>query len=222
MMRNFVRKRAFNSILGHSVSMIRGRFPQNTKGTALINLCIVVIIVLIFFGAAIKGQAIIHNSKIKSLTNQHREILAAIYSYHDRYSYIPGDDPNAATRWAGTVAGNGNGFVAVGVGSTGFNYTCAASGMEQCDLWNQLRLSKLIPGSGFFNPKNAYGGHVAFSYYRIQGLLAHWLAFQDIPHDVCRYLDEQSDDGNHSSGQIRGSGNYDTATSGVFNLYFRF
>jgi prepilin-type N-terminal cleavage/methylation domain-containing protein len=195
---------------------------RNQKGFTLVELAIVLVIIGIILGAVLKGQSLINNAKIKRLYNQHREVLAAVHSYFDKYSFYPGDDPNSATRWAGVTAGNGNGLIGVGAGSTAPDFACAATGTEQCDLWNELRLSEFISGSGFTNPTNAYGGRIALSYYTVQALLAHWIAFQNVPYDACQSLDLQYDDGVWNTGSIRGSGNYDTATSGVFTIYFKF
>ena len=195
---------------------------RNQKGFTLVELAIVLVIIGIILGAVLKGQALINNAKIKRVYNQHREVLAAAYSYFDKYSFFPGDDPNGATRWAGVTAGNGNGLIAAGAGSTAPNYACAATGTEQCDLWNELRLSEFISGSGFPNPSHAFGGRIAVTYYTVQGLLSHWIAFQNIPYDACQSIDLQYDDGTWNTGTIRGSNNYNTATTGMFELYFKF
>jgi prepilin-type N-terminal cleavage/methylation domain-containing protein len=199
------------------------KITRHQKGFTLVELAIVLVIIGIILGAVLKGQALINNAKIKRVYNQQREVLAAVYSYFDKYSFFPGDDPNAATRWAGVTSGNGNGLIGVGAGSTAPNFACTATGTEQCDLWNELRLSEFISGSGFSNPANAYGGRIALSYFTVTGgLLAHWIAFQNIPYDACQSLDLQYDDGVYNTGGIRGSGDYGTATSGVFSLYFKF
>jgi prepilin-type N-terminal cleavage/methylation domain-containing protein len=198
------------------------KITGHQKGFTLVELAIVLVIIGIILGAVLKGQSLINNAKIKRVYNQQREVLAATYSYFDKYAFFPGDDPNAATRWAGVTAGNGNGLIAVGAGSTAPSFACAATGTEQCDMWNELRLSEFISGSGFSNPTNAYGGRIALSYYTVMGLLTHWIAFQNIPYDACQSLDLQYDDGVYNTGGIRGTADYGTATSGVFSLFFKF
>jgi len=43
----------------------------------------------------------------------------------------------------------------------------------------------------------------------------------NIPFDACQILDQQFDDGIYNTGTIRGSGNYNTATTGTYDLYFK-
>lgn len=200
------------------------RLSTNQKGFTLVEVAIVLVIIGIILGAVLKTQGLVNNAKIKRVYNQQREVLAALYSYSDKFAFFPGDDPNAGTRWtaAGVTSGNGNGLVAAGAATTDPNYACTATGTEQCDFWNELRLAELIAGSGFANPANAFGGRIAVTYFNAQGMLAHWIAFQNIPYDACQSLDVQYDDGVYNTGTIRGSGNYGTATTGVFDLYFKF
>lgn len=48
------------------------------------------------------------------------------------------------------------------------------------------------------------------------------IGFDNVPYDVCQAIDTQYDDGVYNTGSIRGRGNYNTATTGVFDLYFKF
>lgn len=199
-------------------------------GFTLVELAIVLVIIGIILGAVLKGQELINNAKIKRLYNQYREVMAALYTYYDKYGYFPGDDPTASSRWGASVTnGNGNGLIAVAAGSTIPNFACTATGSEQCDLWAELRLANIISGSGFTNPTNPYGGGVAVSYYTMPAvgagstaLTAHWIHFQNVPYDVCQSIDRVYDDGNAGTGSIRGPADYMTATSGVYQLSFKF
>jgi len=210
------------------------RHTRNQKGFTLVELAIVLVIIGIILGAVLKGQELINNAKIKRLYNQQREIAAALYTYYDRYSYFPGDDPNmTATQrgWTGiTSNGNGNGLICAAAASETPNFTCAASGSEQCNLWAALRYTNIIAGSTapgaaetFRNPSNSYGGAIAVSYFTIAGtpsLTVNWIHFQNIPAEVALILDTQNDDGIYNRGSIRGSSDY-TAGTTIARLSFR-
>lgn len=204
------------------------KYLRTQKGFTLVELAIVLVIIGIILGAVLKGQELINNAKVKRLYNQYREIVAAIYTYYDKYGYYPGDDPKATTRWSGITDGNGNGLIAVGAASTAPNFACNSTGTEQCDFWAELRLANIISGSGFTNPSHPYGGAIAVSYYTMPAVgagssatTAHWIHFQNVPYDVCQTIDRLYDDGNAGSGSIRGTADYMSATTGVFQLSFR-
>jgi prepilin-type N-terminal cleavage/methylation domain-containing protein len=200
---------------------------KDQKGFTLVELAIVLVIIGIMLGAVLKGQELINNAKIKRVYNQQREIAAAVYSYYDKYGYYPGDDRNAAARFAApnVLSGDGDGSIALAAANTAPNFGCNASGTEQCDLWSELRQSNLIGGASgtttFSNPQNAFGGAIAVTYYSVQGLATNWVALQNVPFDVCQTLDRQYDDGIWNTGTVRATTNYNTATTGVFNLYFK-
>lgn len=190
------------------------------SGFTLVELAIVLVIIGIILGAILKGQELIQNAKIKRLYNQYREILAAVYTYYDKYNAYPGDDPTAGTRWA-TTSGNGDGLI------DGFTINCGASATtETCLVWHHLRLANIITGAtdaleGTRAPRNPFGGSVGIGYTTVQGLTTHWIGFDNVPGEVCQSIDRQYDDGFYNSGSIRGSGDYNTNLNGVYDLYIR-
>src|SRR5260370_11555539 len=78
-------------------------------GFTLVEIAIVLVIIGLLLGGILKGQEMITQAKIKNVINDFNGITAAMNSYQDRYRAVPGDDINAATRWAAAFAGNGNG-----------------------------------------------------------------------------------------------------------------
>jgi hypothetical protein len=86
-----------------------------------------------------------------------------------------------------------------------------------------MRNANLITGSAAsaVNSTHAYGAAIGIGYAIVQTLLTNWIGFDNVPYDACQSIDLQYDDGAYNTGSIRGSGNYGTATSGIFDLYFR-
>jgi len=70
---------------------------QNQKGFTLVEIAIVLVIIGLLLGGVLKGQELIENSKVKSVTQDFDNITAAYYSYKDRTNEIAGDDANAAS-----------------------------------------------------------------------------------------------------------------------------
>jgi len=193
---------------------------RSNKGFTLVELAIVLVIIGIILGAVLKGQELINNAKIKRLYNQYREVLAAVYTYYDKYGKYPGDDPNAATRWSTAnptpVSGNNDGLIG------GFTINCASNNnSESCQAWYHMRLANILTGTNTQAPSNPYGGSVGIGYATVQGLTTMWIGFNNVPGDVCQSLDQMYDDGVYNTGSIRGSGNYNTTPNGVYDLYFR-
>lgn len=198
------------------VKAARKGFLKGQGGFTLVELAIVLVIIGLILGAVLKGQEMINNAKMKRAYNEVREVSAAVYTYYDKYGKYPGDDNAANPRWA--VASNGN---ADGLINGGLTFTCTSNATETCALWQDLRLANILTGSGVTNPSNPYGGSIAVGYDTEQGVAANWIAIQNVPYDVCQMLDQQNDDGQYNTGSIVGSDNYNTATSGVFTIYFK-
>ena len=190
----------------------------NKKGFTLVELAIVLVIIGIILGAVLKGQELINNAKMKRAYNQYREVLAAIYTYYDRYGKYPGDDNTASTRWS-VNDGNNNGII------EGFTLNCGPSvTTESCQAWLHMRLANILTGAttttdGTRAPSNAYGGSIGIGLYTVSGLNTQWIGFDNVPGDVCQMIDQQYDDGVYNSGSIRSPAAYNL--NGVNDLYFR-
>src|SRR5688500_8122041 len=110
-------------------------------GFTLVEIAIVLVIIGLLLGGILKGQEMITQAKIKNVIADFSGVSAAYHGYQDRYRAIPGDDPNAATRWAVApvaFSGSGNGVV-----EGAYNVACptplVAASPESCDFWDNLR-----------------------------------------------------------------------------------
>ena len=109
------------------------------------------VIIGLLLGGILKGQEMITQAKIKNIVADFSGISAAYYGYQDRYRAIPGDDPNAGTRWGAGCAGSGNGQVAG-------KYNSQTDTDESRKWWDHLRRAGFVAGSGYQQPFNAVTG----------------------------------------------------------------
>ncbi len=206
------------------------------KGFTLVEIAIVLVIVGLLIGGVLKGQEMITNAKLKRIESDNAGIAAAMFSYQDRYTQLPGDDSGASSRFdiyaasATGNAGNGNGIIEG-------KWTPAQTTDETALFWKHLRASGLVPGgaSDTTQPTNAYGGLIGIR----DGALAisgHVTIFGQIEGPIAKILESRLDDGDPQTGRIQGGCtscstaiDMDTGTSGSasysdaerYNLAFR-
>jgi len=184
---------------------------SKTQGFTLVEIAIVLVIIGLLLGGILKGQEMITQAKIKNSIADFSGISAAYYGYQDRYRAIPGDDPNANTRWttpAAATQGNGNGIV-TGTYNNG-GAVCAAN-VEACSWWDHLRRAGFVAGNGVLQPTNAFAGQIgvqtgdnasppAAVLGGFSGLI---VCSANIPDKVAIAMDTQMDDGLPASGTVR-------------------
>ncbi len=182
------------------------------SGFTLVELAIVLVIIGIILGGVLKGQEIIRNAKIKRVYKDYQGYVAAIYTYQERYSYLPGDDKEAETRFSSCIPAPTNG--------DGDGRMDDEDSLTEGKYWHHLRCAGIIPGSGAKHPTHPFAGKV-FVNYNDYNLSGHTLCFASIPGDVAEVIDLKYDDGNPSRGSIQGhtsNTTYDYTTS--YNLCF--
>ncbi|HAC35380.1 MAG TPA: prepilin-type cleavage/methylation domain-containing protein [Gammaproteobacteria bacterium] len=86
------------------------------SGFTLIEIAIVLVIIGLILGGALKGQELIATAKVRSTINQLDGVRAAYYAFQDRYRALPGDYAQAANNLPdavalGVVNGQGNGLI---------------------------------------------------------------------------------------------------------------
>src|SRR4249920_300286 len=110
-------------------------------GFTLVEIAIVLVIIGLLLGGILKGQEMITQARIKNVVNDFNGITVAVTSYQDRYRFLPGDDPNADTRWTTQAPAKGDGS---GVIAGTYNATPAGAtptGAEESNLfWQHLRI----------------------------------------------------------------------------------
>src|SRR5258708_14292872 len=179
------------------------------QGFTLVEIAIVLVIIGLLLGGILKGQEMITQAKIKNVVADFSGVSAAYHGYQDRYRAIPGDDPNAATRWAGPPAatpGNGNGVVA-GL------YNSPTATDESRLWWDHLRRAGFVSGSGTTQPFNAVTGMIGVqtgdggaitigpAMGGISGLM---MCSANLPDKIAIAVDTQMDDGAPGTGTVRG------------------
>ena len=189
------------------MNSFRRRMKDNS-GFTLVEIAIVMVIIGLLIGGVLKGQEMIKNAKIKRVVKTSDEMRAAIFTYQDRFGYLPGDDPAATTHLpggTGVVNGNGNGAIAAA---------------EDEDVFIHLANAGLISGSptGYATsfPSHPFGG----TYYVLSAPIylktANWITYTLMPADVCLAIDTSLDDGVYNTGSIRASGDYSGAARTLY------
>jgi prepilin-type N-terminal cleavage/methylation domain-containing protein len=177
---------------------------RKQAGFTLVEIAIVLVIIGLLLGGILKGQEMITQAKIKNVIADFSGIAAAYHGYQDRYRAIPGDDPNA-TRWTGATAGGGNGWVAG-------KYNSTTDTDESRKWWDHLRRAGFVSGTGFIQPFNATGGIVGVQTGEaavtpgaaLTSMFGTIVCSSSIPDKISIALDNQMDDGNATSGTLRG------------------
>ena len=179
---------------------------RKTQGFTLVEIAIVLVIIGLLLGGILKGQEMITQAKIKNVIADFSGVSAAYHGYQDRYRAIPGDDPNADTRWTTAPAakkGNGNGVVAG-------KYNSSTADEESRTWWDHLRRAGFVSGSGQQQPFNAVTGMLGVqtgdnaggpAMGGISGLM---LCSANLPDKIATAVDTQMDDGTPDKGIVRG------------------
>jgi len=179
-------------------------FSRRQSGFTLIEIAIVLVIIGLLLGGILKGQELITQGRIRNVGNDFQSVTAAINLYQDRYHALPGDDPGAGGttgRWTTTTSGDGD-----GVFDGAYNEACTAtSTTEPCLFWHHLRLAGLVTGAAADRTQavNAVQGRTGVQNGGL-GLVGPIVCSNNLPAKIAQAIDAQFDDGNATTGTMRG------------------
>ena len=187
------------------------KFASRSKqtGFTLVEIAIVLVIIGLLLGGVLKGQELITQAKIKTLTADLNGISTAVYAYQDRFKALPGDDKNAPTRW--TTLSTTPTAATLGDTKLDGKFNSKTATDESHAFWEELRLAGLITGettSG--QPQNAVGGITGVQWGAGDptvgaslGLTGLVVCHTNLLGKLAEALDNQLDDGKPSSGSVK-------------------
>ncbi len=192
------------------------------SGFTLVEIAIVLVIIGLLLGGAMKGQELIHSAKAKSVASDFRNTATMIAAYQDRFRAMPGDDRAATSHFTGTTNGNGNGTID-GIWNSASTSSSDGSPAESTYVWQHLRLANLAQGStasptpGDWEPRNAEGGRIGIqSAVPFTGMRGRIFVCQDnISGRIAQQVDTTMDDGKPDDGAVRFGSTLGSAASSV-------
>ncbi len=165
---------------------------QNQKGFTLVEIAIVLVIIGLLLGGVMKGQEIIENAKFKNAASQTNAIIASAFAYQDRYRKLPGD--GSAVGVTPTAASNGR-----------------IEGDESAAFFVRLVEEGFLAST----PTSPWGNTLVVRWETpVFAPDTNAVCFVGLPEGVAIVLDIQNDDGDLTTGSVRGAPGTGVASNG--------
>jgi prepilin-type N-terminal cleavage/methylation domain-containing protein len=137
------------------------------RGFTLVEIAIVLVIIGLLIGGALRGQELINSAKARNVIDQVRAVQVAYYGFQDRYNALPGDLTAAQAgtvnpRTAYALNQPGDGWVPIDDSQQFFN-NIAQAGFLTCSRCMTAQTSLSNPTADF-SPTNLNGMPLGFSF----------------------------------------------------------
>lgn len=185
---------------------------KHQTGFTLVEIAIVLVVIGLLLGGALKGQELIHSAKVKNLANDLRNIPILIYTYQDRFRALPGDDPQATSHLGSKASNASTPNTGLGNAAIDGSWNSTTQTDESYLFWQHVRLAGLIaggttPGDAAYPMRNAEGGLIGItsgSHSPITTLSGTYITCsQGISGRYAKQIDGLMDDGNGKQGSIQ-------------------
>jgi len=121
---------------------------QTSKGFTLIEMSIVLVIIGLIIAGVLVGKDMVTNARVMKIINEVNNYTIAVDQFSERFSYLPGDFPNAWSYWPSEGCSNSwVGASGAGCNGNGNGQIYSFPGREQLRAWQHLSLSGLVPQS---------------------------------------------------------------------------
>ncbi len=197
----------------------------NQSGFSLAEMAIVIVIIALLMTFVMKGQGFIDSAKSSDVVTSAKDLSAAVSDFKSKYHFLPGDLPNASADISGIAAaspcniatataniGNGRidtpaeiGCVSQHLLAAGLVAKAAADGSfngAYGRVWVMSREAALDTAVTQCNQASGTGVALLGAADKMRPTVA---VFERVPSDVAQKIDSEFDDGNATTGTIRGS-----------------
>jgi type II secretory pathway pseudopilin PulG len=203
---------------------------KKQNGFTIIELAIVMIIIELLLGSALKGQELINTARVHRLNSVVNDVTSAWHGFRDRFRAYPGDLAEAhsiASLPGGPHGGNGNGKIDT-ASESGLVWVHLYTAGYLSGTYNDDTISVAVDAyncSPDYCPDNGYGWGINLSYGTMAqagGMERHELMTgRGVPVEVLAELDRKIDDGVASTGimqlGIAGTGWTETEVAACLN-----
>lgn len=209
----------------------RRKIPNVQGGFTLVEIAVGLLIITLLLGGFLKGQELIHSSRVRTLAETSAGVRTAYLGFIDRYNKIPGDwNAAAATLVLGVTVNNPSPSIATSNNGRLDNPSGATAYAEPNAMWEQLAKGDFIeasyPGTNAvpnqnngLTPLNVYGAPIIAGRTNEYMDVAsppperlHLYVGRFVPVSSIRELDVKIDDGLPRSGGVRAT----IATATIF------